>query len=463
MKNYKKLISASEGYLKSETSQAQQTKMLGEALALQSNTGIQDLDQGINSVVDIINVMFANRTETTKFFNEQIVPNIKKNYTTYPIILTNFEKRYDNDIKRANGAVSNAEKKMKLQPTELKKILEEVKAAEALRQQCTVQGLQDTTRMVRELYCGTIQLFADLFEKEKNSLEQIVKVLKENAHEIQKVGAASDNIGEEVSELIKAKKQTLIDLKLLTPEFKAVLKAAGMKRKDLCNPETVQLLISTVEQAVKEGKCDQSVLDQLTAQPGSENSLVKNAVVETAVNEELKAFEEDVDDIFVKSPALNDKNVKEQSDVPQMKKPEEKVEEKPINTKVPPPQAPRLKDKIQEPQITTPTDAPLLPPSDLLPPPGLAPPAGLAPPPNIPPPPQSNKQAPAVKPKASFLDDINKGGHILKKTEPLPQKKMTAAQQGDLTSMLATAMANRRKDIQDDEESEEASDDEWSD
>ena len=105
--------------------------------------------------------------------------------------------------------------------------------------------------MVRELYCNLIQLFCELFDREKQSLETVVNTLHATEGEMRKMANARSNFGEEVGELLRAKKQTLINLKLLSPEFKQVLKDAGLKRKDLCNPETVQLLVAVVSEAVK--------------------------------------------------------------------------------------------------------------------------------------------------------------------------------------------------------------------
>ncbi|EDR29797.1 Arp2/3 complex-activating protein rickA, putative [Entamoeba dispar SAW760] len=482
MKNYKKLISASEGYCKSESVHANQTKILTDALILQSNTGINDLDQGVNNIIDILQVMFAGRNETARYFNDQIIPILKKNASEYPRMVSNFEDRYKNDLKRADSNIALSQKKLKAQPTELKQFMEEVKQTETLKQQCIVQGLHDTTKMVRELYCGLIQLFCNLFEKEKNALQQIVDVLKANEAEIQKMATSSTNFGEEVGELIKAKKQVLIDLKKLTPELRAVLKAAGLKRKDLCNPETVKLLITTVEQAVKEGKCDQSVLEQLTATPGSENSLVKTSLPNGGQrNVDLDDFEE------IDIPNSNKHTTVSTTNPPQnLKKPEPELE-----TQIP--SAPVISSKNETPQPNTQTRRPPpplpnrkvpptlpsrsdnnIPPSSVNPPP--PPNLNVPPPPNLnvpPPPPTLNTPSPSTKTTPdvslptggrSFLDDINKGGHVLKKTEPLPEKKMTVAQQDDLTSMLANAMANRRKDIEaDTSEEEDDDDDEWSD
>ncbi|GAB1221493.1 hypothetical protein ENUP19_0082G0018 [Entamoeba nuttalli] len=480
MKNYKKLISASEGYCKSESAHATQTKILTDSLVLQSNTGINDLDQGVNNIIDILQVMFAGRNETARYFNDQIIPILKKNASEYPRMVSNFEDRYRNDLKRADSNIALSQKKLKAQPTELKQFMEEVKQTETLKQQCIVQGLHDTTKMVRELYCGLIQLFCNLFEKEKNALQQIVDVLKANEAEIQKMATSSTNFGEEVGELIKAKKQVLIDLKKLTPELRGVLKAAGLKRKDLCNPETVKLLIATVEQAVKEGKCDQSVLDQLTATPGSENSLVKTSLPNGKQrNAELEDFEE------IDIPNSNKNTAVPSTNSPQaVKKSEHELEtpsapiipsnnetsEPNTQTRRPPPPLPSRK---VPPTLPSRSDNNIPPPSGNPPPP---PNLNIPPPPpslNVPPPPPTvntssptPKTTPAVSLPTggrSFLDDISKGGHVLKKTEPLPEKKMTVAQQDDLTSMLANAMANRRKDIEVDTSEEEDDDDEWSD
>ena len=505
MKNYKKLITMSENYCKSQLQSINSTKQLSETLITQATSGITDLDQGMNSVVDIFNVIFAGRNETTRFFNEEIIPIMKKNCMNYPVMISNFEKRYEGDQKRAQITILNAEKKAKNSPNELKKTMEEIKQAESLKQQSIVQGLQDTTKMVRELYCGMIQLFVDLFEKEKNCLQQIVEVLKSNENELKKMAHSTSNYGEEVGELIKAKKQTLIDLKLLSPEFKEVLKAAGLKRKDLCNPEVVTLLIQTVEEAVKQGKCDQSVLDQLTKT--EKESLIKTQKDEM-INEELKGFLDDDDDII--SPSLsktnysnnysntsntsNDSN-NNNNNYPQPPKTEENktiqstaFQSAPVKRAPPstpqrraPPSIPQRNQQQQSNNNNTISNNN----NNNIPPPPSVPTGNLPPPPppagGIPPPPPSkgpvishqkqenNNQNNQMKQNNvqrqsthSFLDDINKGGHVLKKTEPLPEKKMTVTQQGDLTSMLANAMANRRKDIQD-SSSEDESSDVWSD
>ncbi|KAL7717738.1 Arp2/3 complex-activating protein rickA [Entamoeba marina] len=480
MKAYKKLIPICENYCKIETKHTETTKQLATALSAFASSGIEDLDQGFTSVTDIIEVMYSGRQITNRFFTEIIMPSLRKNVQEYPLIVGNFKKRYGNDVKRASDAVEIAEKKMKkCDPSEMSNILNEIKSAESLKQQSTVQGLQDTTKMVRELYCGTVQQFCDLFEKEKNSLEQIVKVLRSREADIQRMASASENYGDEVGNLIKAKKQFLIDLKALTPELKQVLKAAGLKPRDLRNPETVKLLITTVEEAVKAGKCDQSVLDQLKAPPGEANSLVKTSTQTHKTNSEFEEFEElDIPTTHNRSPSYNNYNTTTESHqevcpkvIPESEPKEQQQEKQQQQAqRRPPPSVPKRNENVKKdvpppPQVNTgvstnpPVSAGAPPPP---PPPPMDAPAPPPPPPSAP---STKPSQPVAKPTgASFLDDINKGGHVLKKASTESKPKMSAAQQGDLTSMLASAMANRRKDIaSDDESSEEDEEDEWSD
>ena len=280
IKYYKKIISQGESYVKADQTFANNIKQFSESLVTQSQTGIEDLDQGINNVVNIFMQMYAGRMQTASFFSEKIIPNMKKNAESYPVMVKNFETRYANDMKRNEQNISSAEKRIKSNKNDMLKIMEEIKQAEALRQQSIVQGLQDTTKMVRDLYCNMIQLFVDLFEKEKQQLQQVVDILNAKEAEMRAMANARTNYGEEVGELLKAKKQTLINLKLLSPELKKVLKDAGLKRKDLCNPETVQLLITVVSEAVAQGKCDESVLEQLTAHQLARREGLDNVVVD---------------------------------------------------------------------------------------------------------------------------------------------------------------------------------------
>ena len=174
MKNYKKIISQSELYVKSEQNFANNIKSYSESLVTLSQSGIEDLDQGMNTIVNIFSMMQNGRIESAKLFSEKIIPNLKKNAESYPVMVKNFETRYQNDMKRNEQNISSAEKRVKSQPKDMLKIMEEIKQQEALRQQSIVQGLQDTTKMVRDLYCNMIQLFCELFEKEKEKLQQMV-------------------------------------------------------------------------------------------------------------------------------------------------------------------------------------------------------------------------------------------------------------------------------------------------
>ncbi|KAL7712371.1 Arp2/3 complex-activating protein rickA [Entamoeba marina] len=271
-KSYNKLIHTCENYCRKESLFLSTIEDLSETLSSFSKSQITDLDQGLGFVTSIIEVMYIGRSVTNSLFSDAIIPKLKQSLQQYQTAVSCFERKYDTDMRKYTYNLDAAEKKAasskSKSPEYIQQTIEEFKLADGAKQKYTVYALQASTKMVRGLYCGIIKQFCDLFENEKNSFEQIANTFKSNGDEILNMANSVENYGEEVDKLIRPKQQTLIDLKALTPQLKKVLKDAGLRRKDLCDPETVKLLITTVENAVKAGKVDHSVLQMLKAKPG---------------------------------------------------------------------------------------------------------------------------------------------------------------------------------------------------
>ena len=163
-RNYKKLISSCETFSKSEQTSSDGFKSLADGISTFSTSGINDLDNGIVSLMQIMCTMQAGHSQIKSYMDDTFIPFLKKSSSMYTTSLSNFEKRNDNEMKRVDTVRMQAEKRMKSgDMEEMKKSMEEVKNAEKLMQQSTVQGLKDTSVMVREMYCSLIDQFCDMF------------------------------------------------------------------------------------------------------------------------------------------------------------------------------------------------------------------------------------------------------------------------------------------------------------
>ncbi|KAL7715347.1 WH2 domain-containing protein [Entamoeba marina] len=394
------------------------TEVLHTTLGSMADSGHPDLDVGVKNVENVLVVWKNNLNEVADKFRNA-TSTIRGDISNLPRELETAEKeskasksKCAEDLKKANSKVekiSKIKKAMAKDPTALVNAMKSVTEKESISQKVTMETLGNVLQLLRVTYGQLFKCFKTVFVTKITSDEKSEQIINAQMKDMDKLIKSTKSLPQRYRSMVAMKKQSMINTTWLSPELKSILRDAGVRPRDLANPEIVETLINTVKMAVDEGMVSSELLEQLQRSKSNKDDKVGKVV------------------------DINQYTAPPKNNVPSTPTSTHSTQD--VRTAAPPP-----------------------------PPPPPPPPMGnvgeSAPPP--PPPRQSNANT------GGFLSDINQGGFALKKAGDRPEPKQTSATgKTDLTSMLRQAMQVRRNDIADDEEEEEDEDwddeDEWDD
>ncbi|ELP86719.1 hypothetical protein EIN_306550 [Entamoeba invadens IP1] len=495
--NLKKLIDSLEAYSNSEIALNQQTAKVITALDGIAETGMGDFDSGIKIVRDILTDLYSGRSQLNTQGTSMLIEGLKREHAQRQKEVQTLNSDILRERKKWDSDLSNAEKRT-ASATDVKVAIEEFKKIEKERQQALMVHLQLTVFSNRGTFGSIIGLFGEFFKATGKSLTNSGERFTYNQPHLEKLSKSKSNIPRELRNLMESKKQSYVNLSGLSSELKQILKNAGLRPSNLADKKVVTTLYILIKDRVDMGQLPYDLLDQLKSTGNVDDQQVRQHIQEQKkvasapkgwVNARVPGKKK-----VTKStpPSTSSQNCGHQTQ--QIQKPNNCNQTAQVPPPVPPPhqaksgfgavrtgappkatfgqstkphqQPPLPQNQVQDLPLPPPND--LAPPPDLLPPPpGLAPPPANMPLPKMPPPPPTSAPGIAAAPaksQPSLLEQISQGTKLKKVTERVdpPKEQMTDQMKGDLTSLLSNVMAARRKDIADDEESDDESED-WDD
>lgn len=453
---YKALSESCEQYFKALLTMNKATEQLKSAVEGMAECGQPDMEVGVRNVGAVLEIWKNNSQDLSQKFNE-FVMNIRGDTTTLQNELANQEKtgkqnkaRAETECKKAQKnlqSISKNTKKQAKEPEALGNAIKEVTIKEQEQQKVAMDMLHELLKLLRETYGNLFKGFKEVFELKIKTDDQSKQIIDAQMQDMEKLIRQSKKLPTKFQALVSYKKQSTINTTWLSPKLKSILKDAGVKPKDLANPETVDMLISIVRSAVEQGLVEPELLDQLEKGRSMKEDKVAEAV-------HVEQFTQ------APPPPAKGGNVPP----PPPSKDGNIPPPPPSRGNVPPPPPSNIPPPPEEGSIPPPPPARTGP----IPPP----PANIPPPPSlssIPPPPPARTGTVSKPPTADaandFLGSIQQGGFKLKSASertnlPPPPPKSGEA---DLTAMLRNAMQDRRKDIEDEDDEDDEESDEWSD
>ncbi|ELP91845.1 hypothetical protein EIN_397050 [Entamoeba invadens IP1] len=443
--NYKLLIDSCEAYSKSQLHFAQCSSTLAAALKTMCPTveGCNEINTAIQNVAGMIEADANSIKQSNEVFTDNTTRVFRGEVNELPKKIKEMKDSIKTDRKKSEESKEKATKKAKnlKKGDNLKTLMENINECEKVVQKGIVKGLTDTTNLMCEMYCQIITGMFVFLEQQQTSSSLITQFLEKNTPKIKKLSKTQNVWPRRVKDLIINKKQILINTKWLSDDLKQILKDAGVKRKDLADPDTVQMLFAIITEQVQAGNIPAEILGELQRKDDAPE------VHSISLTPRVDSGAENTD---ITPPPIP---------------PSPRSGPKPNGAPPKPSSRPNGAPPKPAPRRGTGAAKMVAPPADLLaPPPGLAPPP-LAPPPGgagAPPPPPP-RGSPAG---GSMLEQLGKAQ--LKKVDmnaPRPSvANLNKTQKVDLTSLLANAMQKRREDIADDSDDNDSEEsDEWDD
>ncbi|KAL7719302.1 WH2 domain-containing protein [Entamoeba marina] len=430
---YKHLIETCEAYSKAKTTFANCSSQLANALKSMSvnSSGVPEINTALLCVAGMLEAEANGHIETNKIFVEETILVFRREHTEMSKKIKDVEKtikleRKTNEEAKTK-ATTKAEKcaKNPKKSDNLKELMENITTCETTLQKGITKGLVDTTNLLCEMYCKIVTGMFLFLEKQQSVTSGNALFLEKNTPRIKKLSKTKNVWPRRVKELMTNKKQILIDTTWLSPELKQILKDAGVKRRDLANPDTVQMLINIITEQVTAGNIPQEILSQLQRTD--------------------------------KTPEIHQFSTSQTNAPPVPPSPRSRH-----NVPVPP-TPPKPNFSAPRPNGSASNNATPPPP----PPPrrGMAAPNSNSEEMTLPPLPAARGGTPSAP---SLLDQIQQGKQ-LKKVEDIEDTEdranLNTTQKVDLTSLLASAMQKRREDIaeEDEEEDDDYDSEEWDD
>ncbi|KAL7723014.1 WH2 domain-containing protein [Entamoeba marina] len=429
---YKRLVEDCESYSKAKNALANCSSNLASTLKgmLVNQTGADDINTALQCVSGMLEAEANGHNETNKILQEKTITVFKGETNDVSKKVKDLEKNIKAERKKLEEAKEKATKRAKnlKKDDNLKELMENISTAEKNIQMGMINGLKDSTNLMCQMYCKIVTEMFKFLEYQQNNSSLNVMFLEKNTPRIKKMSKTLNVWPRKVKDLITNKKQILIDTTWLSDDLKQILRDAGVKRKDLANPDTVQMLINIITEQVSSGNLPSDILDQLQTKD--------------------------------KSPELHQICISPRSMTTSISTKKPSSPRKSNNEKTP--KSPRSHSNISKAKIndsnviqvhSNPTSNPPTNPS--IPPPPLDP---SAPPP--PPPPMAKNTEKSLKPvnvtsAPSLLDQIQKNKQLAPSRHKPSPSSLNKSQKVDLTSLLASAMQKRREDIADDVEEEE--------
>ncbi|ELP87106.1 hypothetical protein EIN_495710 [Entamoeba invadens IP1] len=467
---YKGLASACEQYYKSQLAMIKATEGLSSALEVMADLSLEggepahsDISVGVKNVSEVFKMWRSNLLDVSEEFKNTLNV-IKGDTVTLPKEIDTTEKTVKsnkseklNDVKKAQKKLESISKSQKMQAKDPRALPDAIKAVTVVESECQkvqMDGLKTSLTLLRETYGQLFDCFKKVFNKKDESDDKSKLIISGQMKDMQKLIKTSSVLPQKYRALTTMKKQLMINTTWLSPELKEILKAAGVKPRHLAEKEVVNALMETVKQAVEEGKVPQTMLDELQKSIDNKEdkagAVIDASAIVTAPKER-------------RPPPSN----LSKENIPHQQAQQVQQTQQPNLLDLNSPQ-----QQQEETQKSVPAPAELMPPpADLLPPPGMAPPANLPPPPqfnasgapklNIP---TKSSQQQQPRPSTGSTDLLSQiqGGFKLKKAEDRVINEAVKVDSNDIASMLKKKMAERRVDIEDDEEEGDESD-EWSD
>ncbi|EDR28956.1 formin 2,3 and collagen domain-containing protein, putative [Entamoeba dispar SAW760] len=522
--NLKKVIETLEQYCETETALNQVTVKVITALDGIAETGMGDFNKGIAVVREILCDLYNGRQTSINQGTSMLLDSLKKEYTSRSKEVQQLSTSTIKERKKFDQDLSNAEKKT-ASTSNFKEAMEEYKRIEKERQKILMSHLQVTVMSNRATFGSIIGSFALFFKSTGSSLTSSGDKFISYEPWLNKLSKSKSNIPRELRALMTNKKQSYVNLSGISSELKQILKSARLKPSHLANKEIVTQLYITIKQMVDAGQLPSDLLDQLkttgnvdehvlqqtqTARKPAKTGWVSARVPGKGGSKSKSNSQPSQKATYNQQPTQSfnappppPPSYGGHHNVPPPPPPASygvPPPPPPASYGVPPPPPPASYGVPPPPPPASYGVPPPPPPASYgVPPPpppargtssGAPPPLNAPPPPpplNAPPPPPppargtssgappppppslnnppSNISTPKVS-APSLLDQIRGGTSLKKSTDRVlqpPKEELTAQQKGDLTSLLCGVMANRRKDIADDEyEEDDDSSDEWS-
>ncbi|BFU18242.1 hypothetical protein CL6EHI_007000 [Entamoeba histolytica] len=447
---YKQLIESCEAYSKAQTTLASCAIGIANQLKGMSVTmdGCTLINTALQSVAGMLETQANTLTQSNKIFVDNTIRIYRGEVCEMPKKIKDTKETVKNDRKKNEDAKEKATKRAKnlKKGDNLKTLMENINEAEKTVQKGIVKGLTETTNLMCEMYCQLITGMFVFLEDEQNSSSLNAMFLEKNTPKIKKLSKTQNVWPRRVKDLIMNKKQILINTKWMSDDLKQILKDAGVKRRDLADPDTVQMLFGIITAQVEAGNIPPEILGELQCKDNTP---------------EIHEISLSTSDLVAPPLPPSSRGLGT--------RPAQSAPQRPSGS-APRPTPPRRKESG--------VGAPPPPP-----PRGGVSPRGAPPPPphlametqsDLPPPPPPPRgshgvpAAPAAPAAPSLLDQIQKGTQLKKVDTNAPRPSMAnlnKTQKVDLTSLLASAMQKRREDIADDDGDDDFEDDsdEWDD
>jgi hypothetical protein len=111
-----------------------------------------------------------------------------------------------------------------------------------------LDSLRGALLLQRKKYCELAKCWFEALKSQDAMQKQSSAHIDKASGLLGDVAESPERIPADQEELVKQKKRTLIDISDISKEWKDIFKQAGIKKTDLQDEETAQLILSTIEQ-----------------------------------------------------------------------------------------------------------------------------------------------------------------------------------------------------------------------
>ena len=495
---FKKLIDLLEQYGQAENLLSDLLDKIITTLDEMSDTGMNDFNQGMNSVMEIISDLNTGKINSNSEGTVKLVASLKGEYSGKKEQLTELQKKNLSERKKFDSELEKLQNKM-VKGASMDEI-NTFKDKEKEKQSALMGQLQVSVVTNRQFYGKIIEGFIGFFKTNDQVAKESTARFESNVKIFDRLYKNKSNVPREIRSLMTNKKQVYVNLAGISQELKDLLKASHYHPKDLADKTLVTELYKQMCKLVNEGRIPEELLDQL-ASTGN----VDKGVIEAQKRHKASPARSAGGWKTALTPAQRKRMQQQQRNNPQPAQQASVPTPPPAQSYQAPPPPPVSYDTGYEEETYSSYQAPPPPPPPSshghhgVPPPPPPPSShghhGVPPPPppmgNVPPPPQLGTVPPpppmgnvpppprvSARPAAStasraapsapaaggptLLEQI-RAGKTLTKVQPPKKEELTVEQKDDLASLLSSVMANRRKDIADDDDEEEEDSEEWDD
>ncbi|EMS13595.1 Arp2/3 complex-activating protein rickA, putative [Entamoeba histolytica HM-3:IMSS] len=223
------------------------------------------INTALQSVAGMLETQANTLTQSNKIFVDNTIRIYRGEVCEMPKKIKDTKETVKNDRKKNEDAKEKATKRAKnlKKGDNLKTLMENINEAEKTVQKGIVKGLTETTNLMCEMYCQLITGMFVFLEDEQNSSSLNAMFLEKNTPKIKKLSKTQNVWPRRVKDLIMNKKQILINTKWMSDDLKQILKDAGVKRRDLADPDTVQMLFGIITAQVEAGNIPPEILGEL--------------------------------------------------------------------------------------------------------------------------------------------------------------------------------------------------------